>query len=356
MNTELLFQLYSIHSPSGSEKRMRKFLRKQAKRRGAQSIVTDAYGNLLITKGSAETFPCVAAHIDQVQNFHSKDFTVVQIGDDIIGWSPKCHKQQGLGADDKNGVFICLECLERFDNIKVAFFVGEETGCVGSSDVDLSFFSDCRFIIEPDRRGGSDLITSMFCGDVCSEKFVDAINASDFGYNEERGSVTDVGELVERGVGISCLNLSCGYYNAHTDEEMVILSELENCLNFVVRIIETCTDVYPFEYTPKTYASSWGSSSGFKYGNSWSNYGSLYGSYYGGGYDFCTEDDEDEEMMSELLSYEPELTFDDITSIYGINFHTRDLDHLREIYERVRVWYASDTDDDDFWGDDAKVS
>ena len=44
---------------------------------------------------------------------------------------------------------------------------------------------------------------------------------------------------------ISCLNLSCGYYNAHTDSEYTVLSELENCLNFVMEICETVTDVYP---------------------------------------------------------------------------------------------------------------
>ena len=166
MNKELLFQLYAIHSPSGNEKKMRKFLRKQANKCGATSVETDAYGNLLIVKGESDTYPCLAAHMDQVQNNHSKDFRVVEIEDDVLGWSPKCHSQQGLGADDKNGIFICLELLRKYDIMKVAFFVGEETGCQGSSKVDLEFFKDCRFIIQPDRKGGHDLITSMAVGDV----------------------------------------------------------------------------------------------------------------------------------------------------------------------------------------------
>lgn len=248
MNKDLLFQLYAIHSPSGNEKKMRKFLRKQAAECGATKIDTDKKGNLLIVKGESDTYPCLAAHIDQVQKNHSKDFTVVEIGDDVIGWSPKCHCQQGLGADDKNGIFICLELLRKFDVMKVAFFVGEEVGCVGSSEVDLEFFKDCRFIIEPDRKDSSDLITSMFCGDVCSDDFVNAIGYKSYGYDHDQGSITDVGELVERGVGISCLNLSCGYYDPHTDHEYTILSELQNCMDFVEHIVETCTDVYPFEY------------------------------------------------------------------------------------------------------------
>jgi len=175
MNKELLFGLYAIHSESGNEKKMRKFISKYVKENcGDVKMSTDQFGNLLCVKGKSKTYPCVAAHMDQVQRNHSKDFTVVEIGGDVIGWSPKCHEQQGLGADDKNGIYICLQLLEEFDILKVAFFVGEEVGCKGSSQVDLKFFKDCRFIIEPDRRGGDDLITSMCVGDVCSEHFIES--------------------------------------------------------------------------------------------------------------------------------------------------------------------------------------
>lgn len=372
MNTELLFQLYSIHAKSGSEKKMRKFLRKQAMLRGAQSVETDRYGNVLITKGEADTYPCLAAHMDQVQSFHSRDFEVVQIGDDVIGWSRKSHSQQGLGADDKNGLFICLECLEKYNAIKVAFFSGEEIGCVGSSKVSLDFFKDCRFIIEPDRKGGSDLITSMAVGDVCSKEFIEAIGYKEFGYKEDIGSITDVGELVERGVGISCLNLSCGYYDAHTDHEMCVLSELENCLNFVQHIVETCTDVYPHEYD------EWGGWYG-RYG-SYGGYGS-YGSLGKSGrstrvytpkiceeqYDSFAED-EDYEMMQQILEAEPDISFGEVANEWGINFYTRRIETLRDIYDDVKSLRSvetadeavevpetediPDTPDDEFWGKD----
>lgn len=347
MNTELLFQLYRIHAKSGSEKKMRKFLRKQAMLCGAQSIETDRYGNVLITKGEAEKYPCLAAHMDQVQSFHSKDFEVVQIGDDVLGWSRKSHSQQGLGADDKNGLFICLECLRKYDAIKVAFFSGEEIGCVGSTMVDLSFFKDCRFIIEPDRKGGSDLITSMAVGDVCSKEFIDAIGYKEFGYKEEVGSITDVGELVERGVGISCLNLSCGYYDAHSDHETTRLTELENCLNFVQHIVETCTDVYPFEYEDQ-----WGGYTYSRYGYGKSRgYANTYTPKIFSTYDGFDED-EDYEQMQWLLECDPTISFQEVCSEWGINFHTHDMDMLRIIYDDVKALYGTDTPDDEFWGED----
>lgn len=381
MNKDLLFQLYGIHSMSGCEKKMRRFLRKQARDCGATGIETDSFGNLLITKGEAETYPCLAAHMDQVQHNHSKDFRVVEIGGDVIGWSPKSHAQQGLGADDKNGIFICLELLRKFDVMKVAFFVGEEVGCEGSGSVDLAFFKDCRFIIEPDRRGSSDLITSMYCGDVCSKKFLNDIGYEDYGYRIDRGTVTDVGELVERGVGISCLNLSCGYYNAHTDEEMVVLPHLENCLNFVSHIVETCKEVYPFEASCGGWYGTYNRHGYYNWGKSSVSSGSYvqgkgqgqssipterelpcqddwyyddyegYGSYRNG-YDSYYNDgsyDNDFQLMEDYLSTQPDLTFDMILANYKDDFYASlYLDgyqcekELREIYESVQQIRWSD--------------
>lgn len=303
INKHLLFRLYEIHSPSGREKKMRRFLKRQVTNLGA-TFHQDTAGNLLVTKGVSDTYPCMAAHIDQVQQLHSKDFRCITDGEVVFGFSPKSHKQQGLGADDKNGIYVCLEALARFDTLKVAFFVGEEVGCQGSSFVDLDFFSDCRFIIEPDRRGASDLITSMSVGDVCSADFIQAMQAERFGYSEDQGSITDVGELVSRGVGISCLNLSCGYYEAHTDREFTVLSELDNCLQFVFSIIENCTDVFPFEYK----------------------------SYHHDYYDMWSYD-EDYDMMDSLLQMFPDMSFQDMMDNWGMNFSTRDIKTLQSIYE-----------------------
>ena len=112
MNKELLYQLYSIHSMSGNEKKMRKFLKRMAKECGASEINQDVFGNLLIVKGESDTYPCMAAHMDQVQRLHSKDFQVIEINGDAFGYSVKNHCQMGLGADDKNGIYICLEMLK----------------------------------------------------------------------------------------------------------------------------------------------------------------------------------------------------------------------------------------------------
>ena len=145
---ELLKQLYEIHSPSGNEKKMRKFLKDWVKNNvPTASFTVDAMGNLYVCKGKSETYPCIVSHIDQVQKTHSKDFQAVETKDIIFGFSIGNIRMEGLGADDKNGIWIALKCLQKYPAIKCAFFVQEEVGCRGSNKADMTFFSDARFVL-----------------------------------------------------------------------------------------------------------------------------------------------------------------------------------------------------------------
>lgn len=114
MNIQLLKRLYSIYSPSGKEQKMVKFLCSYIRQLpGNISVSKDKFGNLYVVKGKAEVYSCLVSHIDQVSHCkHSKDFKAVETREVIFGYSPKNRRFENLGADDKNGVFICLECLK----------------------------------------------------------------------------------------------------------------------------------------------------------------------------------------------------------------------------------------------------
>lgn len=251
---QTLYELYKVHSPSTKEKKMREFIKDYVRRNIEGAVVDqDRKGNVYVTRGESETYPCVVAHMDQVQDIHSKDFRVWIYEGKLMGFSGSRMKMEGLGADDKNGIWVALKCLEKYDVMKCAFFVGEEIGCEGSSVAKMSFFDDCRWVIQCDRRNGCDLITDASGTELCSKEFVEAIQPERFGYKEEMGMMTDVMTLKENGLNVSCVNLSCGYYRPHTDEEFTVVSELENCLAFVEWIVENVTDVYPHKYEYKTY-------------------------------------------------------------------------------------------------------
>ncbi len=242
---ELLKKLYEIHSPSGKEKRIKQFIKRYIHSNIPNCIIeTDKVGNLYITKGEASEYPCIIAHLDQVQTLHSSDFKAIET-EVIFGYSNKNRSFQGLGADDKNGIWVCLKALQECDCLKIAFFVQEEIGCIGSSQADLTFFDDCRFVLQADRKGHSDFITTIGWSPLCSEEFIKDCQIEKFGYKEATGMITDVGELKHQGLPISVANISCGYYEPHTDQEFTVKADLQNCLALVCHIIETCQKVYP---------------------------------------------------------------------------------------------------------------
>lgn len=314
LDRRLLKKLYAIHSPSGKEDKMISFLVSYIKSLpGDIKLGKDNYGNLYVWKGESETYPCIVAHLDQVQRTHSKDFKAIETRDIIFGYSPGNHQFEGLGADDKNGIFIALEALRKYDCLKVVFFKEEETGCQGSSKCEMKFFDNCRFVIQCDRRGNSDLITTIGCTDLCSEQFIRDIDPEKWGYKEEHGMMTDVETIKEKGLSVSAVNISCGYYNPHTDEEITVKRDLEKCWRLVQHIIEDCKDTYPHEAGENYF------------------------------YDYYDEWELEEEIHS-LLQDDPTLTASDLYGIYQANFPRLTEADFERIIEEHHHMYDSEED------------
>lgn len=247
---KLLTDLYKISSPSQKEKDMVRFIANKLKQMSVAYHI-DIYGNIYATKGQSQTYPCIVAHTDEVHQKRSRRYEVINFRDTIIFGFDTYKKQfEGIGADDKNGIWICLKCIEEYEHIKCVFFIGEEVGCIGSNHADMSFFDDCRYVLQCDRKGNSDFVTFISGMELCSAKFVKDINLRSHGYKETHGMQTDVATLKYRGLPVSCANISCGYYNPHSSEEYTRMIDLEKCLRLVRYIIERCPDVYKHHYKP----------------------------------------------------------------------------------------------------------
>lgn len=243
---ELLEQLYCISSPSRNEYKMASFIIRHLKSIKDVNFRIDHIGNIYITKGIGETYPCLAAHMDEVHLSHSRNFEIVNHNNEIIfGYDKVERRFHGIGADDKNGIWICLKCIEMIPQIKCVLFVQEEIGCIGSQVADMSFFSDCRFVVQCDRKGNNDIIMKINNVFVCSNLFFKHISQKSFGYHKNHGLSTDIYQLKLNGLGISCVNLSCGYYYPHTEHEMTNIADLKNCLDYVLHIISNCLEIYP---------------------------------------------------------------------------------------------------------------
>lgn len=254
---ERLIALYNIASPSGREKAMIKYIISELKRMNV-SYTLDKLGNIYAVKGRKSTYPCVVAHTDEVHTRKTGTYGAYIVNDSmIIGYHFKQKRMTGIGADDKNGIWICLKCLEEFKVMKCVFFVREETGCIGSRNADMSFFSDCRYVLQCDRKGSRDLITRINGTQLCSDEFLEAITPQRFGYSTTQGLSTDVQTLRQNGLDISCVNISCGYYEPHTDREYTIIDDLYKCYRFVRHIILSHKEVSRHVSPPLVYESYW---------------------------------------------------------------------------------------------------
>lgn len=235
---QLLTQLYKISSKSGQEQEIKDFVMECLKDL-ALHIVTDDIGNIYITKGFADSYPCIAAHLDEI---HLPCKRNIIIDNDILYAIDTNNNRVGCGADDKNGIWIVVHLLHKEPNIKAVLFVQEEkqgdmSGCQGAKACDLNFFRNVRYIIECDRKGATDVV---ICGkgiSLCDEDFISPEILNKHNYQMVDGGKTDVVELKMRGLDIPVCNVSCGYYNAHTANEYTHFSELQHCLSFITDVL-----------------------------------------------------------------------------------------------------------------------
>jgi hypothetical protein len=270
---ENLMGLLYIQSSSHNEKRMVVYLIDRLRELGLDFYI-DATGNILVSKGKTAIYPCIVCHIDTVHDIHDDfNITIENKNERQIAWATTMNEETGIGGDDKCGIFACLKMLRHFKNMKAVFFTQEETGLVGSSRIDHKWFKDVGYIIQLDRWGRSDLICIKGNHKTVSKEFLTNVSpaAKKYGFSPEVGLITDSINLWNNNIGVSCINVSCGYYQHHTSQESIDLNELWNAILFTKDMIEALGEhKYPSKPSYKKPKQCWG--------NRWNNWG------YDGGY------------------------------------------------------------------------
>lgn len=256
---ELLLNILNVQSYSYETKRMEAFIIKHIEHLGLSCIYDN--GNIYVTKGESDSYPCIVSHTDTVHRIiPDKDFTIIANNEFAIGYDRARMQATGCGGDDKVGIFICLQMLQEFDAIKVAFFKDEEVGCVGSYEANVEWFNDTRFVLQCDRRGNADFVNSIYSTPLQSKRFKKAVAPilSAFGYKPTTGMLTDVYALKSLGVNVSVANMSCGYYNPHMDDETIVFADVYNCLEMCRTIFTDMIEVYPHTASTTPSYSSYG--------------------------------------------------------------------------------------------------
>lgn len=243
--------LLSIPSKTYQEDLMVSFITDFLYSRGYE-FYTDDLSNIYVTKGIVEYYPCFVSHLDTVHSMTPIRVVEKMLPNDngemklaLQGYSMFNDQHVGIGGDDKCGIYVCLKLLESLDNVKIAFFVSEEVGCIGSSEADNYFFSDVGYVVQFDAP--SNYMVSEYCSGVQlfdrnSEFFtrMEPVLSETFNpeFKLQKHPYTDVKALKELFPHINMINLSCGYHRYHTPNEYIIVEEVENAVNTGIEIYD----------------------------------------------------------------------------------------------------------------------
>lgn len=214
----------------------------------------------------------LTAHLDTVHKEPVKDFYEdIYLTDGDIEVH-EISSPQGIGGDDRCGVYMIESILCMTEHRpSVLFCEDEEIGGVGSEKFCLTPLIDdlneMKFLIELDRANANDLV---FYGDDNTEfhKWCEDIT----GYTEAYGSFSDISNLAPE-CGVSAVNISCGYYGAHTLEESVVWEEMWQSTWAAIDLLDASETVDQFKYITRPRYSY-----------------STYSSYYNRGWDDWYDD------------------------------------------------------------------
>ena len=231
MRINLLKQLLNIHSPSRMEQGMVAFLADYARDHGYR-FETDLWNNTYLRKGKTGPVPAVCAHIDTVPTVGTGKLR--QQSGRLFGMDGQ-GQLVGIGGDDKAGVYVCLELLDRLDNLAVMLFAAEEIGGLGSKNAPAAWFTDVGYLIEFDCPGqGLVSYTSggirLFANDGDFIQRAAPVMAKHKLTQWQYHPFSDV-MVVRQRFPISCFNLSCGYYNWHQSDEFIVLADVEAAIH-----------------------------------------------------------------------------------------------------------------------------
>lgn len=175
-----------------------------------------------------------------------------------VMWSP-----QGLGADDRAGVFGIVQIIRSGLLPHVIFTTDEERGALGAmqlAKLDCPF-NNIKYLIQLDRRGSDDCVFYE-----CDNKeFVDYIE--DFGFSLNYGSFSDISELCPAW-GVAGVNLSIGYRDEHSECEVLFVGQMLATIAKVKKMLNAAETAKKFEYIPSPVTN-------FPFSQDWYNWGTI---------------------------------------------------------------------------------
>ena len=227
---------------------VKKYMHEYLKSKNYNIVNKDGF---LYAKGTVPVL--LLAHMDTVHKETPKE---------IIEIDGKISSPQGIGGDDRCGIYIIMNLVNEL-NCSVLLCEDEETGGGGArkftsatykaknekgEDIKVKYIDELNvnYMLEFDRRGSKDAV--FYACD--NPKFTDFIEENSF-FKKAYGSFSDISTIAPA-AKIAAVNLSSGYYNAHMLTEYVVSEEMMAVVEEAKKLIMTEVDGV-FEYIKKEY-------------------------------------------------------------------------------------------------------
>ena len=197
----------------------------------------------------------LVAHLDTV--FTNPPKTIYCDQQENVLWSP-----EGLGADDRAGVFAIVKIVQAGLKPHIIFTTNEELGGVGAAALVKQIphpFAEMKYIIQLDRHGDCDCVFY----DCDNKDFIKYIEQ--FGFIENQGSFSDISEICPVWK-IAGVNLSIGYRDEHSISETLHVTPFLATIDRVINMLKDVENAPTFKYIPSfSYAYGWNKT----YKNAW---------------------------------------------------------------------------------------
>ena len=295
-------------------------------------LIKAGYTDIIIDDGyiyAKGTIPVLlTAHMDTVHKENVKDFY------EYYDTEKKQHiisSPQGIGGDDRCGCYMITEIIKTH-KCSVLFCEDEEIGGIGSRKFCrtelINELCDLKYLIELDRANETDAVF-YDCENPDFTSFIE----TNTGFAEAYGSFSDISNL-SPDCRVASVNLSCGYHNAHTTSEYVVVEEMLNTIEVVKNLLEVECESFEYIEAAPLYGYGYGSRKFDRY-DIWDDdcwdynwYGKDYKNYTGNTdssnvYNYKTESKDTQEERS-LLIYVYDSQVDDVVT-YVANAETEEM-------------------------------
>lgn len=181
----------------------------------------------------------LVTHLDTV--FKSPPANIYYDNKQKVMWSP-----QGLGADDRAGVFAIIKILQDGYRPCICFTTDEEKGGVGANILIAKYPKapfKLKYIIELDRQGFLDCVF-YGCNNLKFKEFVES-----YYFITDWGTYSDIATICPKWK-IAGVNLSVGYINEHEKIETLHTEALYATIEKVEHMLDD-VDISPtFKFIP----------------------------------------------------------------------------------------------------------